>query len=102
MAAANYSGHMLENTKKRHQLNPFVPVTGNTPPTFLLHAQNDPVDDVENTKVYYAALKKAGVPVELHLFPEGGHAFGLRRTKYPITQWPTLVERWLTSLGVIQ
>jgi acetyl esterase/lipase len=43
---------------------------------------------VNNSLVYYAALKKAGVPAELHLYPTGGHGFGLRRTKNPITAWP--------------
>jgi acetyl esterase/lipase len=59
------------------------------------------VDNVNNSLVYYAALKKAGVSVEMHLYPEGGHAFGLRRTKDPITEWPQLVEKWLRAIGSI-
>ena len=51
--------------------------------------------------VYYAALKKAGVPVEMHLYAQGGHAFGLRRTKLPVTKWPQLVETWLRTIGMI-
>ncbi|MGH9710887.1 MAG: alpha/beta hydrolase, partial [Candidatus Acidiferrales bacterium] len=50
---------------------------------------------------YYIALKKAGVPVEMHLYAHGGHAFGLRRTKLPITEWPQLVETWLGTIGMI-
>jgi LysM repeat protein len=50
--------------------------------------------------VYFMALKKAGVPVEMHLFPEGGHAFGLRRTEFPITRWPELAETWLQTIGM--
>jgi acetyl esterase/lipase len=42
----------------------------------LLQAENDPIDDVENSLVYYAALKKAGASVEMHLYSHGGHAFG--------------------------
>ena len=79
----------------------WIPVTPQTPPTFLLQAENDPVDNVNNSLVYYAALKKAGVPVEMHLYAEGGHAFGLRRTKFPITGWPQLVEKWLGTIGMI-
>jgi acetyl esterase/lipase len=83
------------------KLNPNVPVTSNTPPTFLLQAQNDPVDDVRNSMAYSIALRNARVPVELHLYAEGGHAFGLRRTKYPITEWPALAEKWLGTIGMI-
>ena len=100
-AVALYPGHLLEHTSKPLQLNPYVPVTGKTPPTFLLQAEDDPVDSVNNSLVYYIALKKAGVPVEMHLYAHGGHAFGLRRTQFPITAWPQLVERWLRTIGMI-
>ena len=100
-AVALYPGHMMENTQKKHELNPYIPVTSQTPPTFLLQAEDDPVDSVENSLVYYAALRKAGVAVEIHLYPHGGHAFGLRRTQFPITQWPQLVETWLKTIGII-
>jgi acetyl esterase/lipase len=100
-AVALYPGHMLENTSKEFELNPYVPVTSKTPPTFLLQAEDDPVDPVQNSLVYYAALKKAGVPAELHLYAHGGHGFGLRRTKFPITAWPQLVETWLGTIGII-
>jgi acetyl esterase/lipase len=100
-AIALYPGHMMENTSKDFELNPAVPVTGNTSPTFLVQAEDDPVDEVNNSLVYYIALKKAGVPVEMHLYAHGGHAFGLRRTKFPITEWPALAEEWLGTIGVI-
>ena len=99
-AVALYPGHMLEKTTREFELNPTLPVSGDTPPTFLLQAVDDPVDPVENSLVYYIALKKAGVPVELHLFAHGGHAFGLRRTRSPITRWPELVETWLGTIGM--
>jgi len=82
-------------------LNPEVPVTPQTPPTFLLQNDDDDVDGVNQSLVYYAALKKAGIPVEMHLYAQGGHAFGLRRTKFPITGWPQLVETWLGTIGMI-
>jgi acetyl esterase/lipase len=99
-SVALYPGHMLENTSKNFQLNPYVPVTKQTPPTFLLQAEDDPIDTVKNSLVYYAALKQAGVPVEMHLYAHGGHGFGLRPTKFPITEWPRLVEIWLRTIGV--
>jgi acetyl esterase/lipase len=100
-AVAIYPGHMMEHTSKSIQLNPYVPVSSKTSPTFLLQNEDDPVDDVENSLVYYAALKKAGVPVEMHLYAQGGHAFGLRRTNFPVTAWPHLVETWLGTLGMV-
>jgi len=99
-AVALYPGHLWISSKG-FELNPEVPVTRQTPPTFLLQAENDPVDSVNNSLVYYIALKKAGVPVEMHLYAQGGHAFGLRRTKFPITRWPELVETWLGTIGMI-
>ncbi|MHB1958613.1 MAG: alpha/beta hydrolase [Acidobacteriaceae bacterium] len=82
-------------------LNPAIPVTGQTPPTFLLQNEDDHVDNVNDSLAYYIALKKAGVPVEMHLYAQGGHAFGLRRTKFPVTAWPQLVETWLGTIGMI-
>ena len=82
-------------------LNPDIHVTSQTPPTFLLQAEDDHVDNVDDSLAYYIALKKAGVKVEMHLYALGGHAFGLRRTKFPITEWPKLVERWLGTIGMI-
>ncbi len=98
-AIALYPGH-LWYAHKALVLNPNVRVTSHTPPTFLLQAQNDPVDNVNNSLVYYIALKNAGVPVEMHLYAEGKHAFGLRRTELPITRWPQLVETWLQTIGM--
>jgi acetyl esterase/lipase len=100
-AVALYPGHMLQNTSKPFELNPYVPVTREAPPTFIVQAEDDPVDPVQNSLVYYTALKKAKVPVEMHLYAQGGHAFGLRRTKLPITAWPHLVETWLGTIAMI-
>src|SRR5262249_38427677 len=78
-----------------------IHVTSRTPPTFLPQAEDDPVDPVENSLVYYAALRKAGVPAEIHVYMKGGHAFGLRRTESPITGWPQLMETWLGTMGIV-
>ncbi len=98
-AVALYPGHM-RSASKTLQMSPDVPVTRQTPPTFLLQAGNDDVDSVYNSLAYYIALLNAGVRVEMHLYAEGKHAFGLRRTQYPITRWPDLVETWLRTIGV--
>ena len=101
-AVAIYPGH-LSLADNSFALNPDIDshITHNTPPTFLLQNEDDHVDRVEDSLSYYAALKKAGVPVEMHLYAEGGHAFGLRRTNLPVTAWPQLVETWLGRIGMI-
>ncbi len=82
-------------------LNPDIHVTSETPPTFLLQAEDDHIDSVYDSLSYYIALKIAGVLAEMHLYAQGDHAFGLRRTKLPITAWPQLVETWLGTIGII-
>jgi acetyl esterase/lipase len=96
-----YPGHLAPDKTDGNTLNPNVPVTPETPPTFLVQAENDEMDGVNQSLVYYAALGKAGVPVEMHLYAQGGHAFGLRRTAFPITDWPRLAEAWLRTIGMI-
>jgi acetyl esterase/lipase len=82
-------------------LNPDLKVTKTTPPQFLLQAEDDHEDSVNDSLAYYITLKNAGVPTEMHLYAKGGHAFGLRHTKNEITDWPELVEVWLRSLGMV-
>jgi acetyl esterase/lipase len=94
-----YPGHLATADGK---LNPNVPVSSKTPPSFLVQAEDDYVDGVKQSLIYYAALAKARVPVEMHLYANGGHAFGLRRTEFPITEWPRLAEVWLRTIGIIQ
>jgi acetyl esterase/lipase len=77
-------------------------VRADTPPTFLLQAEDDHVDGVEQSLAYYVALQKAGVPSEMHLYARGGHAFGLRPGKLPIARWPRLVETWLGTIGMVE
>lgn len=78
-----------------------VAVTTNTPPTFIVMAQDDPVR-VENALLYSLALQGAKVPVELHVYPTGGHGYGLRRTKDPVTAWPDRAADWLKSRGLLE
>jgi acetyl esterase/lipase len=101
-AVALYPGH-LSLDDNSIALNPDIRahITRETPPTFLLQNEDDHVDRVEDSLSYYFGLKKAGVPVEIHLYAQGGHGFGLRRTKFPATAWPQLVETWLGTIGMI-
>jgi acetyl esterase/lipase len=97
-ALAIYPGHLATDNDT---LNPNVQVPHDAPPTFLLQAEDDYVDGVNQALVYYTALKNAEVPAEMHLYAHGGHAFGLRPTSNPITHWPALAETWMSSIGVI-
>ncbi len=81
--------------------NPEIQPTAQTPPSFIVQAEDDPVH-VENATNYFLQLKQAKVPAELHIYAEGGHGYGLRRTNLPVTAWTQLAERWLHTIGVLQ
>ncbi len=83
------------------KLAPEIKVTDNTPPTFLAQTEDDPVH-VENVLAYSLALKNAKVPFELHVYPEGGHGYGLRPSNNQISHWPHLVELWMKSRGLLK
>lgn len=93
-----YPGHLVTDNGK---FNANVPVSRRTPPTFLVQAEDDYVDGVNQSLAYYTALKNAKAPVEMHLYAHGGHAFGLRPTADPITRWPGLAEIWLHTIGML-
>jgi acetyl esterase/lipase len=76
--------------------------TAQTPPTFIVQAEDDTVH-VENSTTYFLALKAAKVPAELHIYAEGGHGYGLRpQANWPVTTWPARVEDWLRTIHILQ
>jgi acetyl esterase/lipase len=81
--------------------NPDINVTEKTPPSFIVMAEDDPVH-VENATAYFLMLKNAKVPAELHIYSQGGHGYGLRRTALPVTTWPQTVETWLHTIKVLR
>jgi hypothetical protein len=83
------------------ELAPELTVTSNTPPTFIVQTEDDHIK-VENSIYYYLALKKAKVPTEMHLFPKGGHGYGLRESENAVTTWPKLAGEWMRKLGVLK
>jgi acetyl esterase/lipase len=98
-AVVIYPGYLAlekENFAPNHDILP----TANTPPTFIVQAEDDPVH-VENALVYYQELKNAKVPTELHIYAQGGHGYGLRRTALPVTRWPESLDIWLHTINVI-
>ncbi len=74
-------------------------VTSNTPPTFLIHATDDDVVPVENSLLYYQALKVNKVPTEMHIYPAGGHGFGLANGNKSLESWPSLMIEWIKGLN---
>ena len=93
-----YPGY-LALSEKNFAPNADINPTVNTPPTFIVQAEDDPVH-VENAVVYFMALKNAKVAAELHIYAQGGHGYGLRRTALPVTTWPQAVEVWLHTIGM--
>jgi acetyl esterase/lipase len=98
-AVLTYPGGLTQR-ETADKLGPEVTPSAKTPPTFLVQAEDDPVR-VENSLLYFQALKTAKVPAEMHLYAKGGHGYGLRATENPVTRWPELVEAWMRALGVL-
>ena len=95
-----YPGALL--TKENDKLTPELKITTSTPPTFIAMAGDDPVR-VENALYYTLALRKSKVPVELHVYPTGGHGYGLRAKKEsPVTTWPERAQEWMMSQGWLE
>jgi acetyl esterase/lipase len=90
------------NTELERAYSPDLNVPSYAPPCFLLHAEDDGAVDVQNTLAFRAALKAQGIPVETHLFANGGHGFGLRQAiGKPAGIWPELFVRWVQSMGLL-
>jgi acetyl esterase/lipase len=77
-------------------------VTAQTPPTFLFSTDADTVVPSENTVAFYLALRKAGVPAEMHVFEKGPHGVGLDLDDPVLGEWPTLLANWMRSRGLLQ
>ena len=83
------------------KLAPDMRVTAQTPPTFLVQTQDDSVR-VETSLFYYLALKNAKVPAELHIYPAGGHGYGLRPSDHAVTTWPARTAEWMEKRGLLK
>jgi acetyl esterase/lipase len=91
-----YLANAAQNMAPNADINP----TPRTPPSFIVQAEDDPVH-VENATVYFLQLKAVKVPAELHLYADGGHGYGLRRTAMPVTTWPETAKIWLQTIKVL-
>lgn len=98
-----YTARMLDNSNGRNslELQPWVKISAKAPPTLIIHAMNDPMDNIRQPLAYALALNDAGVPVDMRIYAKGGHAFGMRPTKDPVTTaWPAEVGAWLDGIGM--
>jgi len=85
--------HVLSNEKQ---------VTPQTPPTFLVHANDDTGVPPENSIYFYLALRKAGIPAEMHIYEKGGHGFGLGKKDSPAASWPQRCADWMRDEGLLE
>src|SRR5262245_52544496 len=77
-------------------------VTASTPPTFIYHTNADTVVPMENAVAYFLALRKAGVPAEMHVFRNGAHGSGLAQQDPALAEWPRLLANWLRVSGFMK
>jgi acetyl esterase/lipase len=77
-------------------------VTAETPPTFLFHTNADTTVAVENSIFYFLALRKAGVPAELHVFKDGAHGAGMPMQDVALSEWPKVLANWLRAAGFLK
>lgn len=89
------------NKKDSVEVSDEIKIDSNTPPAILIHTGDDRVSSLGSV-AYYARLKTVGVTAALHVFPKGGHGYGLRPSENPVSQWPQLVGGWLKSNGFLK
>jgi acetyl esterase/lipase len=95
-----YSGYL--KVKDKDELAPDLRVSAETPPILLIHASDDKVSIVDHSVIMYLALKRAGVPTELHVYASGGHGFGVRKVDHPCSAWTERCTDWLRDQGMLK
>jgi acetyl esterase/lipase len=95
-----YSGYF--KVKGKEELSPTIRVVAGAPPLFFVHASDDPISEVDHTVVMYLAMKRAGVPAELHVYASGGHGFGVRHVHHPCATWTERCTDWLRNQGFLK
>ncbi len=94
-----YSGYL--KAKDQEAIAPDLRIPTNTPPIFLVHGGEDIVSPPEHSVLMYLALKRAGVPAELHLYANTTHDFGVRRNDHPYSKWTEACADWLRDQGFL-
>jgi acetyl esterase/lipase len=95
-----YSGYL--KAKEKDELGPGLRIPKETPPVFLVHGGADIVSSPEDSVVMYLALRKAGVPAELHIYATAAHDFGVRKSDHPCSTWTEACATWLRHQGFLK
>jgi acetyl esterase/lipase len=95
-----YSGYL--KAKDKDEIAAGIRIPAGTPPIFLAHSTDDKISDAEHSVLMYLALKRAGIPAELHVYATGDHDFGVRQDGKLPSSWTSLCARWLTSQGLLK
>jgi acetyl esterase/lipase len=95
-----YSGYL--KAKDKDAASSAIQIPKNAPPIFLAHTTDDSISDPENSVFMYLALKRAKIPVEMHLFATGEHDFGVRQNDKLPSSWTQLCIKWLRSHNLLQ
>ena len=94
-----YSGYL--KAKDKDELAPDLRIPSGTPPIFLAHGGDDLISPPENSVLMYLALKRAGVPAELHIYARATHDFGVRKSDQPCSTWTEACANWLRNQGFL-
>jgi acetyl esterase/lipase len=100
-----YSGYFnpkLDDKSSPYELSPTIRLAAGTPPVFLVHATDDTISNAEHSVAMYVAMKRLGVPAELHLYATGGHGFGVRKVGHPCEGWTERCTDWLRKQGILK
>ena len=83
------------------QLSPECTVHKNTPPTLMIHTADDRIS-ATNSVAFFLALKRFKIPAELHIYPSGGHGYGLRPSQHAVSSWPQRAQQWMAGQGLLK
>lgn len=95
-----YPAYFVDHANENH-LDSRIRVNETTPPAILIQTEDDSVN-VENSIYFYLAMKHAKVPAEMHIYPSGGHGYGLRKSDHTVSTWPDRAETWMRSMGFLK
>ena len=95
-----YSGYL--KAKDKDELSPGLHIPTNTPPVFLVHGGEDIISPPEHSVLMYLALRRAGVPTELHVYANTAHDFGVRTNDHPYSKWTESCAAWLRDSGLLK
>ena len=95
-----YSGYL--KAKDKEELAPGLRIPAGAPPMFLVHGGEDLISGPENSVLTYLALKRAGVPAELHIYATATHDFGVRKSDHPCSAWTVSCAAWLRHQGLLE